>query len=169
MKEDVDDAETEVNNIYSDKVIEHFTNPKNAYRMLDANGEGALGDPACGDSLRMFIKVENNIIQKASFLVFGCCASIATSSITSVLAQGKTIEEALNITEQDIVEALDGLPEEKLHCSNLGVGALKMAIADYEEKRVKSKAQIMQIKLTNFFSSLKNKVVNYMVYRLYKR
>ncbi len=155
--------------IYSDKVMEHFTNPQNAYKMTDATAEGTVGDPACGDSLRMFIKVENGIIQKVSYLVFGCCASIATSSMTSVLVKGKTIEEALMITEQDIADALNGLPEEKMHCSNLGVSALKTAIRNYEVTKTNSKLQRMSKAVTDYFRMAKYEIINSMVYRLYKR
>ena len=102
--------------------------PTNAHSMPDANAEGSYGDPSCGDYLTVYLKVKDNRIEEISYLVFGCCASIATSSMTSVLAKGKTLEEALNITEEDIIQALDGLPENKLHCSNLGVSALRSAI-----------------------------------------
>ncbi|HLR34594.1 MAG TPA: iron-sulfur cluster assembly scaffold protein [Tissierellales bacterium] len=117
--------------MYSNKVIEHFMTPRNVGSMVDADAEGSYGDPNCGDSLNIYIKVENNVIKDISFLVFGCTASVATSSMTTVLAKGKTIEEALKIEEEDIVDALDGLPENKLHCSNLGVQALRSAINDY--------------------------------------
>lgn len=120
--------------MYSNKVIEHFMTPRNVGSMVDADGEGSYGDPNCGDSLNIYIKVKHNVIEDISFLVFGCTASVATSSMTTVLAKGKTIEEALEIKEEDIVEALDGLPENKLHCSNLGVQALRSAINDYLEK-----------------------------------
>lgn len=116
---------------YSIKVIEHFMSPHNVGSMIDAHGVGKYGDPNCGDSLTIYIKVKENIITDISFLVFGCTASIATSSMTTVLAKGKTIEEALQIKEQDIVDALDGLPENKLHCSVLGVQALRNSIKDY--------------------------------------
>lgn len=119
--------------MYSQKVIEHFTTPHNAYSMPDANAQGTYGDPSCGDALIIFLKVEDNHIQEISYLVFGCCASIATSSMTSVLAKGKSLEEALAITEDDVVQALDGLPENKVHCSNLGVSALRNAINNYYE------------------------------------
>src|SRR5574344_2724453 len=114
--------------IYSEKVIEHFMCPQNAYSMIDADAEGSFGDPSCGDYLTVYIKVKDNRIDKVSYLVFGCCASIATSSMTSVQAKGKSLDEALNITEEDIIGALDGLPENKIHCSNLGVSALRDAI-----------------------------------------
>lgn len=117
--------------MYTEIAYEHFMSPQNAYFMPDAHGEGHVGDPTCGDSLSIFIKVESNKIIEISYLVFGCPASIATSSMTSVLAKGKTIEEALSIKEQDIIDALGGLPKGKEHCSNLGVSALNEAINDY--------------------------------------
>lgn len=118
---------------YTDTVIEHFMCPRNVGMLRDANGEGTFGDPGCGDSLNIYIKVVNDLIEDISFLVFGCPASVATSSMTTVLANGKTIEEALNITEEDIINALGGLPENKKHCSNLGVKALRSAIEDYKK------------------------------------
>ena len=119
--------------------------------------------------LRMFIKVKDNVIQEISFLVFGCCGAIATSSMTSVLAKGKTLEEALLITEEDVIEALDGLPEEKKHCSNLGVSALKLAIQDYECNRSKSKLQKMEMNASRNCETIKNKIIDRMIYRFYKR
>ena len=109
--------------------------PQNACSMPDADAEGSYGDPSCGDALTIFIKVQDNYIDKISYLVFGCCASIATSSMTSVLAKGKSLDDALKITEEDIIKALDGLPEAKVHCSNLGVSALRNAITNYYEKK----------------------------------
>ncbi|MGI6778111.1 MAG: iron-sulfur cluster assembly scaffold protein [Acetivibrionales bacterium] len=117
--------------MYSEKVIEHFMCPRNAYSMTDADAQGSFGDPSCGDFLTVYIKVKHNRIEEISYLVFGCCASIATSSMASVLAKGKSLDDALKITEADIVEALDGLPENKMHCSNLGVSALRNAINNY--------------------------------------
>lgn len=118
--------------MYTEKVYEHFMTPQNAYLMPNSNGEGNVGDPSCGDALMMFIRVENNVLEEVSYLVFGCPASIATSSMTSVLAKGKTIEEALSIKDSDIIEALGGLPKGKEHCSNLGVSALQEAIKSYK-------------------------------------
>ena len=126
---------------YSDTVIEHFMCPRNVGNMNDADGEGTVGDPSCGDSLTIYIKVKNDVIEDISFLVFGCAAAIATSSMTTELAKGKTIEEALKISEDDIAQALGGLPENKKHCSNLGARALKNAIDDYFKKNTDKKVK----------------------------
>jgi len=119
---------------YSDVVIEHFMCPRNVGILHNSNGEGSNGDPQCGDYLDIYIRVENNLIEDISYLVQGCPASIATSSMVTELAKGKTLEEVLKITEDDIIEALGGLPENKKHCSNLGVKALRNAIEDYYKK-----------------------------------
>ena len=126
---------------YTDMVIDHFMCPRNVGSMNDADGEGKCGDSACGDFLTIYIKVKNDVIEDISFLVFGCAAAIATSSITTELAKGKAIEKAMKITEDDIVEALGGLPENKKHCSNLGVKALKNAINDYFKNNTDKKAE----------------------------
>jgi nitrogen fixation protein NifU and related proteins len=120
---------------YSMKVIEHFMSPRNVGSMKDADGEGQYGDLKCGDSLTVYIKVEDNIIKDISFLVFGCTASIATSSMVTEMAKGKTIEDAEKITEKQLIDALDGLPESKIHCSVLGVKGLRAAIEDYKKKQ----------------------------------
>ncbi|NLY73108.1 MAG: iron-sulfur cluster assembly scaffold protein [Tissierellia bacterium] len=117
--------------MYSQTVIEHFMSPRNARSMPDAHATGHYGDPGCGDSLTIYIKVEEGTITDISFLVFGCSASIASASMTTVLAKGKTLEEALAISDSDIADALGGLPEEKLHCSNLGAKALHEAVNNY--------------------------------------
>lgn len=116
---------------FSDKVIEHFMCPRNVGSMPDADAIGSCGDPGCGDSLTLYIKVKDNVITDISFLVFGCVAAIASSSMTTELAKGKALEEALRITDNDIADALDGLPENKIHCSVLGATALKNAIENY--------------------------------------
>lgn len=116
---------------YTDIVIDHFMCPRNVGILNDSNGEGKAGDPACGDSLNIYIKVADNLIEDISFLVYGCPASVATSSMTTELAKGKTLTEASAITEDDIINALGGLPESKKHCSNLGVKALRSAIENY--------------------------------------
>lgn len=110
--------------------------PQNAYSMPDADSIGSFGDPSCGDYLTIYIKVSDNVIEEISYLVFGCSVSIATSSMTSVLAKGKTLEQALFLNEEDIVKALDGLPESKKHCSNLGIRALRNAIKNYNEGKM---------------------------------
>ena len=116
---------------YTEKLLEHFMNPRNVGVMKDADGEGTCGDPGCGDALTLYIKVKDDVIEDISFMVFGCPAAIATSSMTTELIKGKTIEDALKLTDEDIMEALGGLPENKMHCSNLGAEALKNAINDY--------------------------------------
>lgn len=120
--------------LYTDTVIDHFMSPRNVGNMVDPDGVGAFGDPGCGDSLTIYIKVKDDRIEDISFLVFGCTAAIATSSMTTELAKGKTLEEAQEIDEDRITDALGGLPKNKLHCSVLGAKALKAAIKDYKEK-----------------------------------
>lgn len=117
--------------MYSEKVINHFLFPQNVGSIPDADGIGIAGDPSCGDYLKIFIKVNNDVIDDIRFLAYGCTASIATSSITTVLAKGRRLDDARKITEQDVIDALDGLPEQKKHCSNLGVSALRAAILNY--------------------------------------
>lgn len=121
-------------NEYSIKVIEHFMTPRNIGSLKDPDGVGKYGDVKCGDSLTIYIKVRDNIIYDIGFLVFGCTASIATSSMITEMAKGKTLEEAMAIKEKDLIEALDGLPQSKIHCSVLGVGGLRAAIMDYTDK-----------------------------------
>ena len=116
---------------FSDKTIEHFMQPQNVGDMPDADAVGSSGEPGCGDFLAIFIKVTDNRITDISFLVDGCVAAVASSSMATELAKGKTLEEAAMITDREIVEALDGLPEHKLHCSVLGATALKNAIEHY--------------------------------------
>ena len=127
--------------IFSDKTIEHFMQPQNVGYMEDADAVGISGEPGCGDSLAIFIKVQDNVISEISFLVFGCVAAVASSSMTTELAKGKTLEEVAKITDTDIVTALGGLPEHKLHCSVLGASALQNAIANYRGCFADSKAE----------------------------
>lgn len=117
--------------MFSDAVIDHFMCPRNIGTMPDADCEGTCGDPGCGDSLTLYLKIRDGLISDISFLVFGCVAAIAASSMTTVLAKGKSLEDALNITVADIANALGGLPEKKMHCSVLGATALKNAIGNY--------------------------------------
>ena len=122
---------------YSDKVVEHYTNPRNVGKIDNASGVGEVGNPVCGDIMKMFITVENNIITDVKFKTFGCGAAIATSSISTELIKGKTIEEALALKNSDVVKSLDGLPAVKLHCSVLAEEAIHEAIADYYRKEGK--------------------------------
>ncbi len=117
--------------MYTEKVLDHFMNPRNVGEIPDASGIGQYGDPVCGDFLRVYIKVKDNRLSDVKFLIQGCPAAMATSSIMTEIAIGKTLEEALKITDDDILEAIGALPEEKTHCSNLGAGALHLAIEDY--------------------------------------
>jgi len=126
------------NTQYSEKVMEHFKNPKNVGEIPDANGIGNVGNPVCGDIMRLYIKVENDRITDAKFKTFGCGAAIATSSMVTELVKHKTIEEALKISNRAVAEALGGLPSIKMHCSVLAEEALKSAIDDYLKKKKKS-------------------------------
>ena len=121
--------------MYSEKVMEHFRNPRNVGEIPDADGVGTVGNPVCGDLMTMYIKVKDNRIMDIKFKTFGCGAAIATSSMTTELAKGKTLEEASKITRANVAESLDGLPAQKMHCSNLAADALKAAINDYLEKK----------------------------------
>ena len=120
--------------MYSAKVMEHFSNPRNVGVMEEASGVGTVGNPVCGDIMKIFLKVEDNTIKEIKFQTFGCGAAIATSSMVTELAKGKTIDEALKLTNLAVAEALDGLPPIKMHCSNLAADALKAAIVDYKLK-----------------------------------
>ncbi|KAF5078375.1 Iron-sulfur cluster assembly scaffold protein IscU [anaerobic digester metagenome] len=121
--------------MYSEKVMDHFQNPRNVGEIEDADGVGTEGNPTCGDLMTIYIKVEDNVITDVKFKTFGCGAAIATSSMITEMAVGKTIEEALKITRNDVAEELEGLPPVKMHCSNLAADALRAAIADYKMKQ----------------------------------
>lgn len=120
--------------MYSAKVMEHFANPHNVGEIPDANGVGEVGNPKCGDIMRMYLKIENNVIVDVKFLTFGCGAAIATSSMATDLIKGKTIDEALAVTNRQVVDALGGLPAHKLHCSVLAEESIKSAIKDYYDR-----------------------------------
>lgn len=120
--------------MYSEKVMEHFSNPRNVGDIEDADGVGTVGNPVCGDLMTIYIKVKDNIIEDIKFKTFGCGAAIATSSMVTEMAMGKTIEEALAITRDDVADELEGLPPVKMHCSNLAADALHAAIDDYKKK-----------------------------------
>lgn len=119
---------------YSEKVMDHFLHPRNVGEIEDASGIGTVGNPVCGDVMRMYVKVENDIIVDAKFKTFGCGAAISTSSMVTEMVKGKTIDEALKISNKAVAEALGGLPAIKLHCSVLAEQALRAALADYYRK-----------------------------------
>ena len=120
--------------MYNDTVMDYFTNPRNVGEIEDASGVGTVGNAKCGDIMRIFIKVEDNIITDVKFKTFGCGAAIATSSRATEMVKGKTIEEALELTNKDVTDSLGGLPAVKLHCSVLAEEALHAAIQDYYDK-----------------------------------
>jgi len=120
--------------MYSEKVMDHFRNPRNVGEIEDADGIGEEGNPQCGDIMKIFIKVKEDVIEDIKFQTFGCGSAIATSSMVTEMVMGKTIAEAEKVTNKAVAEALDGLPPLKMHCSNLAADALHSAIKDYREK-----------------------------------
>jgi nitrogen fixation NifU-like protein len=120
---------------YTEIVIDHFTNPRNVGEIPDADGYALIGDPSCGDQMKLWIKVKENRISDIKFQSFGCPGAIATSSMATMLALGKTIAEAKKLTDDDVVLALGGIPENKRHCSLMGINALLAALDDYEKKQ----------------------------------
>ena len=127
------------NTQYSEKVMEHFRNPHNVGEIPDADGIGNVGNAVCGDIMKLYIKVKDNVIMDAKFKTYGCGAAIATSSMVTELVKGKTVDEALKISNRAVAEALGGLPPIKMHCSVLAEEALKSAIDDYMKKHNKAK------------------------------
>ena len=121
--------------MYSDKVMDHFSNPRNVGEIENADGVGEVGNASCGDIMKIFLKVEDNVIKDIKFKTFGCGAAIATSSMVTEMAIGKTLEEAMELSNAAVADALDGLPPAKLHCSNLAADALHEAIKNYKEKQ----------------------------------
>jgi nitrogen fixation NifU-like protein len=119
--------------MYSEKVMDHFTHPRNVGTLDDADGIGEVGNPVCGDMMTFYIKVKGDKLVDVKFQTFGCVAAIAVSSMVSEMAMGKTLKEAKAISKKAVAESLDGLPKEKMHCSNLGAEALTAAIRNYEE------------------------------------
>ncbi len=120
---------------YSEKVMDHFQNPRNVGEIKDADGTGEIGNPVCGDMMTFYIKVKDDIIEDVKFKTFGCGAAIAVSSMVSEMAKGKTLDEAMKITNASVAKELGGLPPNKMHCSNLGADALHKAIEDYRKKQ----------------------------------
>ncbi len=123
--------------MYSEKVLDHFSNPRNVGELEGANAVGQVGNSKCGDIMKMYMKIENDVIVDVTFKTFGCGAAVATSSMATEMVKGKTIDEALKLTNRAVAEALDGLPPEKLHCSVLAEEAIKSAIADYYKRQGK--------------------------------
>ncbi len=121
--------------IYSDKVMDHFNHPRNVGEIGDADGIGTVGNPVCGDIMKMYLKIQDGVITDVKFKTFGCGSAIATSSMATEMIKGKTIQEALALTNAAVAEALDGLPAHKMHCSVLAEEAVKAALADYYAKR----------------------------------
>jgi len=121
--------------MYSEKVMDHFRNPRNVGELQDANGIGEVGNPQCGDIMKIYLKVEDNIVKDIKFKTFGCGSAIASSSMATELVKGKTVEEAWNLTNKAVAEALEGLPPVKMHCSVLAEEAIHKAINDYREKQ----------------------------------
>ena len=117
--------------MYTEKVMDHFSNPRNVGEITDASGVGEVGNAVCGDIMKVYLKIEDNRIIDAKFKTFGCGAAIATSSMVTEMVKGKSLEEALTITNRAVAEALDGLPPQKMHCSNLAADAMHKAIEDY--------------------------------------
>ena len=123
--------------MYSEKVMDHFRNPRNMGEIPDADGVGIVGNPVCGDMMTIYIKVKEDRIADVKFKTYGCGAAVATSSMVTELAKGKTLDEAVKITRGDVANALEGLPPIKMHCSNLAADALRAAIEDYYKNREK--------------------------------
>ncbi len=120
--------------MYNDKVMENFAHPQNVGEISDPSGVGTVGNASCGDIMKMYLKIENDVITDAKFQTFGCAAAIASSSMATQMVIGKTVEEALKLTNSQVVEALEGLPPQKIHCSVLAEDAIKAAIEDYRSK-----------------------------------
>lgn len=120
--------------MYSEKVMDHFSNPRNVGEIADANAVGTVGNAKCGDIMKIYMNIEDNVIKEVKFKTFGCGAAVATSSMATELVKGKTVEEALQLTNKAVVEALEGLPPAKIHCSVLAEEAIKAAIQDYYDK-----------------------------------
>ncbi|RZS92736.1 Fe-S cluster assembly scaffold protein NifU [Cuneatibacter caecimuris] len=121
--------------LYSEKVMDHFTNPRNMGKMEDADGIGQVGNAKCGDIMKMYIKVKDGVIEDVKFNTFGCGSAIASSSMATEMIKGKPVEEALKLSNQAVVEALDGLPANKIHCSVLAEEAVQAAVEDYYKKQ----------------------------------
>jgi len=123
--------------VYNETVIDHFSNPRNVGEIADASGVGEVGNVVCGDILRVYIKVKDGTLDDVKYMTFGCGAAVASGSMLTTLAKGKTIEEAQRLTNKDVADALGGLPPQKLHCSNLAADALQKAIENWQQQAAK--------------------------------
>lgn len=121
--------------MYTEKVMDHFENPRNVGEIENPDGVGQVGNPTCGDIMKIYLRVKDNVIEDVKFKTFGCGAAIATSSMVTEMVKGKTLDEAMQISNKMVAEALDGLPPQKMHCSNLAADALHAAIQDYQDKQ----------------------------------
>lgn len=144
--------------MYSEKVMDHFSNPRNVGEVENPDGVGQVGNPVCGDVMKLTIKVDNDRISDVKFKTFGCGAAVATSSMVTELVKGQTLEKALEISNQAVAKALDGLPPQKMHCSNLAADALHLAVDDYLNKSGKKAAQPTKESKTKPKSKSKAKV-----------
>ena len=149
--------------MYSEKVMDHFQNPRNVGEIENADGVGTEGNPTCGDLMTIYIKVEDNIITDVKFKTFGCGAAIATSSMITEMAVGKTIEEALKITRNDVADELEGLPPVKMHCSNLAADALRAAIADYKMKASRKRNKVKSKLIFNLYTF----IILYLLFKIF--
>ncbi|MBW2366433.1 MAG: Fe-S cluster assembly scaffold protein NifU [Deltaproteobacteria bacterium] len=131
--------------MYSKTVMDHFRNPRNVGVLEDANGVGEVGNPLCGDMMTIYLDIKEDHIEDIKFQTFGCGSAIAVSSMLTEMAKGKSIEAARQITNKDVAEALEGLPKNKLHCSNLGADALQLAIKDYEDRKAGKKKKVQKV------------------------
>jgi len=131
---------------YSEKVMDHFMNPRNVGEIEDASGVGEVGNPSCGDVMRIYLKINEGVIEDAKFKTFGCGAAIATSSMATEMVKGKTIEDAIKITNNVVAEALGGLPAVKMHCSVLAEEALESALTDYFKKKGEPEDKVRELK-----------------------
>ncbi len=127
--------------MYSEKVMDHFSNPRNVGEIEDANAVGEVGNAKCGDIMKIYMDIQDNVIQDVKFKTFGCGAAIATSSMATEMVKGKTVDEALALTNKAVMEALDGLPKEKIHCSVLAEEAIQSAIEDYKRRNGESSGE----------------------------
>ena len=155
--------------MYSKTVFDHFRNPRNVGVIEDPDGVGEVGNPLCGDIMTIYLKVKNEHIEDIKFQTFGCGAAIAVSSMLTEIAKGQSLEDAKKLTNKNIADALEGLPKQKLHCSNLGVDALHMAIKDYEEKTTRKRRSEVTVKIEHKKGSHREKFFCHIVISRWKQ